>query len=74
MWKCLTFRSYLYRHLFWADELFQSCLIYIRGLYEDAINISGYNKHVNNPSAVCLVKVGGVIFYKLMLTSRNLVE
>ncbi|XP_063093605.1 dynein axonemal heavy chain 14 [Cavia porcellus] len=50
-------RSYLYRHLFWADELFQSCLLYIRGLYEDAINISGYNKHVNNPSAVCLVKL-----------------
>lgn len=54
----LTFRSFLYRHLLWADELFQGCLLYIKGLCEDALNLKNGNEHENNPSAIYLVKVG----------------
>ncbi|KAH0513658.1 Dynein heavy chain 14, axonemal [Microtus ochrogaster] len=50
-----NFRSYLYGHLFCADELFQSCLLYVRGLFEDALNLKKNNE--DNPSAVCLIKV-----------------
>ncbi|XP_058131265.1 dynein axonemal heavy chain 14 [Dasypus novemcinctus] len=50
-------RSFLYRHLFWADELFQGCLLYIRGLCEDAVNLKKSNRHEDNPSAICLVKL-----------------
>lgn len=53
----LPFRSYLYGHLFCADELFQSCLLYVRGLLEDALNLKKNNE--DNPSAVRLIKVGG---------------
>ncbi|XP_051041734.1 dynein axonemal heavy chain 14 [Phodopus roborovskii] len=48
-------RSYLYGHLFCADELFQSCLLYVRGLFEDALNLKK-NKE-DNSSAVRLIKV-----------------
>ncbi|KAM6166251.1 LOW QUALITY PROTEIN: dynein axonemal heavy chain 14 [Erethizon dorsatum] len=58
-------RSFLYSHLFWADELFQSCLLYIRGLCEDAIDIDSYNEHVENPSAICLVKLDSSRTYSL---------
>lgn len=52
-----TFRLFLRRRLFWADELFQACLLRIRGICEDAINLKN-NKDEDNPSAICLVKVG----------------
>ncbi|XP_011359187.1 dynein heavy chain 14, axonemal [Pteropus vampyrus] len=50
-------RSFLYHHLFWAHELFQGCLLYIKGLCEDAVNLKNGNEHEDNPSAICLVKV-----------------
>ncbi|XP_073755948.1 dynein axonemal heavy chain 14 isoform X3 [Callorhinus ursinus] len=50
-------RSFLYRHLFWADELFQGCLLYIKGLCEDAVDIKKGNEHEDHPSAICLIKV-----------------
>ncbi|XP_037661714.1 dynein heavy chain 14, axonemal [Choloepus didactylus] len=50
-------RSFLYQHLFWADELFQGCLLYIRGLCEDAVNLEKGSGHEDNPSAICLVKL-----------------
>ena len=53
-----TFRSFLYCHLFWADELFQGCLLYIKGLCEDAVDIKKGNEHEDHPSAICLLKVG----------------
>lgn len=54
----LTFRSFLTRHLFWADELFQGCLLYIKGLCEDAVDTKKGNNHEDHPSAICLIKVG----------------
>ncbi|XP_076986007.1 dynein axonemal heavy chain 14, partial [Tamandua tetradactyla] len=50
-------RSFLYQHLFWADELFQGCLLYIRGLCEDAVNLKKGNGREDNPSGICLVKL-----------------
>ncbi|XP_031192756.1 dynein heavy chain 14, axonemal isoform X3 [Mastomys coucha] len=48
-------RSYLYSHLFCADELYQTCLLYMRGLCEDALTPKNNNK--DNPSTICLIKV-----------------
>nr|XP_048295519.1 dynein axonemal heavy chain 14 [Myodes glareolus] len=48
-------RSYLYGHLFCADELFQSCLLYVRGLFEDALNLKKNSE--DNPSAIHLIKL-----------------
>ncbi|KAL6037087.1 hypothetical protein STEG23_030202, partial [Scotinomys teguina] len=48
-------RAYLYDHLFLADELFQSCLLYVRGLFEDALNLKKNSE--DNPSAICLIKL-----------------
>ncbi|XP_057583181.1 dynein axonemal heavy chain 14 [Hippopotamus amphibius kiboko] len=56
-------RSFLYRHLFWADELFQSCLLYIKGLCEDAVSLKKSNE--DNPSAICLVKLDKSRTYSL---------
>uniref|UniRef100_A0A8D0P0E0 Dynein axonemal heavy chain 14 n=1 Tax=Sus scrofa TaxID=9823 RepID=A0A8D0P0E0_PIG len=56
-------RSFLYSHLFWADELFQGCLLYIKGLYEDAISLKKGNE--DNPSAICLVKLDKSRTYSL---------
>ncbi|XP_074241361.1 dynein axonemal heavy chain 14 isoform X3 [Saimiri boliviensis] len=58
-------RSFLYHHLFLADDLFQACLLYIRGLCEDAINLKNYNEHENNLSAICLVKLDSSRTYSL---------
>ncbi|XP_062938980.1 dynein axonemal heavy chain 14 [Cynocephalus volans] len=58
-------RSLLYRHLFWADELFQACLLYIRGLCEDAINLKKDNDLKDNSSAICLVKLDSTRTYSL---------
>ncbi|PNJ39368.1 DNAH14 isoform 1 [Pongo abelii] len=58
-------RSFLYHHLFLADDLFQTCLLYIRGLCEDAINLKNYNDHENNLSAICLVKLDSSRTYSL---------
>ncbi|MBZ3883715.1 Dynein heavy chain 14, axonemal, partial [Sciurus carolinensis] len=51
------FRSFLYRNLFWADEIFQDCLLYVKGLCEDAINLKNNNEHKDNPSAIWLIKL-----------------
>nr|XP_042114676.1 dynein axonemal heavy chain 14 isoform X2 [Peromyscus maniculatus bairdii] len=48
-------RAYLYGHLFCADELFQRCLLYARGLFEDALNLKNNNE--DNPSAIRLIKL-----------------
>ncbi|XP_011829286.1 PREDICTED: dynein heavy chain 14, axonemal-like isoform X2 [Mandrillus leucophaeus] len=58
-------RSFLYHHLFLADDLFQACLLYIRGLCEDAINLKNDNDHENNLSAICLVKLDSSRTYSL---------
>ncbi|KAM5238846.1 dynein axonemal heavy chain 14 [Ctenodactylus gundi] len=49
--------SFLSSNLFWADELFQSCLLYVRGLCEDAITLRGGKEDKDNPPALCLVKL-----------------
>jgi len=46
----------LYRSLFFADELFQGCLLYIKGLCEDAVSLKKGDE--DNSNAICLVKVG----------------
>eukprot|EP00072_Mus_musculus_P067792 XP_017169555.1 PREDICTED: dynein heavy chain 14, axonemal [Mus musculus] len=53
--KTETSRSYLYNHLFCADELFQTSLLYVRGLCEDALTLKKKNK--DNSSTICLIKV-----------------
>ncbi|XP_054432748.1 dynein axonemal heavy chain 14 [Pteronotus mesoamericanus] len=58
-------RSFLSRHLFWADELFQSCLLYIMGLCEDAVTLKNDNEREDNPSAICLVKLDRSRTYSL---------
>ncbi|XP_044772138.1 dynein axonemal heavy chain 14 [Neomonachus schauinslandi] len=58
-------RSFLYRHLFWADELFQGCLLYIKGLCEDAVDIKKGNEHEDHPSAICLIKLDRSRTYSL---------
>ncbi|XP_042636359.1 dynein axonemal heavy chain 14 [Orycteropus afer afer] len=58
-------RSFLYRHLFWADESFQGCLFYIRGLCEDAVNFKTSNGQEDNPSAIYLVKLDRSRTYSL---------
>nr|XP_051677372.1 dynein axonemal heavy chain 14 isoform X4 [Oryctolagus cuniculus] len=57
-------KLFLNHHLFWADELFQACLLHIRGICEDVINIKD-NKHEGNPSAICLVKLDPSRTYSL---------
>lgn len=46
----------MYRNLFFADELFQGCLLYIKGLCEDAVSLKKGDE--DNSNAICLVKVG----------------
>uniref|UniRef100_G1MBG8 Dynein axonemal heavy chain 14 n=1 Tax=Ailuropoda melanoleuca TaxID=9646 RepID=G1MBG8_AILME len=58
-------RSFLYCHLFWADELFQGCLLYIKGLCEDAVDIKKGNEHEDHPSAICLLKLDRSRTYSL---------
>ncbi|XP_074172564.1 dynein axonemal heavy chain 14 isoform X2 [Rhinolophus sinicus] len=58
-------RSFLYHHLFWADELYQGCLLYIKGLCEDALNLKNGNEYEDNPSAICLVKLDRSRTYSL---------
>ncbi|XP_064133022.1 dynein axonemal heavy chain 14 [Loxodonta africana] len=58
-------RSFLCRHLFWADESFLGCLLYIRGLCEDAVNLKKDNGHEDNPSAIYLVKLDRSRTYSL---------
>ncbi|KAF6274521.1 dynein axonemal heavy chain 14 [Rhinolophus ferrumequinum] len=58
-------RSFLYHHLFWADELYQGCLLYIKGLCEDALNLKNGNEYEDNPSAICLVKLDSSRTYSL---------
>ncbi|KAM5302059.1 dynein axonemal heavy chain 14 [Glossophaga mutica] len=71
-WKCNVkriktdnSRSFLSHNLFWADELFQACLLYIKGLCEDAVTLKNANKDEDNPSAICLVKLDGSRTYSL---------
>ncbi|XP_069340704.1 dynein axonemal heavy chain 14 isoform X1 [Eulemur rufifrons] len=58
-------RSVLSHCLFLADELFHACLIYIKGLYEDAIAVKNDNEHKDNTSAICLVKLDSSQTYSL---------
>ncbi|XP_048968435.1 dynein axonemal heavy chain 14 isoform X2 [Canis lupus dingo] len=58
-------RSFLYHHLFWADELFQGCLLYIKGLCEDAVDIKKGYEHEDHPSAICLIKLNRSRTYSL---------
>nr|KAF6302478.1 dynein axonemal heavy chain 14 [Pipistrellus kuhlii] len=57
-------RSSLCSHLFWADELFQSYLLYVKGLCEDAFN-QGYGECEDNPLGICLVKLDRSRTYSL---------
>uniref|UniRef100_A0A8B7WKA0 Dynein heavy chain 14, axonemal-like n=1 Tax=Castor canadensis TaxID=51338 RepID=A0A8B7WKA0_CASCN len=57
--------SFLYNHLFLADELFQACLLYIWGLCEDALNLKTDVEDKGNPSAVCLLKLDHSRTYSL---------
>uniref|UniRef100_A0A8I6AN36 Dynein axonemal heavy chain 14 n=1 Tax=Rattus norvegicus TaxID=10116 RepID=A0A8I6AN36_RAT len=61
--KTESSRSYLYSHLFSADELFQTSLLYVRGLCEDALTLKKNKK--DNPSAICLIKVDTSRTYSL---------
>uniref|UniRef100_A0A2K6F430 Dynein axonemal heavy chain 14 n=1 Tax=Propithecus coquereli TaxID=379532 RepID=A0A2K6F430_PROCO len=58
-------RSLLSHCLFLADELFQACLIYIKGLCEDAITVKNVNEHKDNTSTICLVKLDSSQTYSL---------
>ncbi|KAM6217436.1 dynein axonemal heavy chain 14 [Rhynchocyon petersi] len=58
-------RSFLCHHLCWSDISFQNCLLYIRGLCEDAVNLSKGNGLENNPSAIYLVKLDESHTYSL---------
>ncbi|XP_003791058.1 dynein heavy chain 14, axonemal [Otolemur garnettii] len=58
-------RSFLCHHLFWADELFQSCLLYIKGLCEDAVTLKNYNEHEDDLPAIYLVKLDSSRTYSL---------
>ncbi|CAK7310997.1 Dynein axonemal heavy chain 6 [Vulpes lagopus] len=57
--------SFLYHHLFLADELFQGCLLYIKGLCEDAVDIKKSYEHEDHPSAICLIKLNRSRTYSL---------
>ncbi|XP_070624140.1 dynein axonemal heavy chain 14 isoform X6 [Bos indicus] len=56
-------RSLLYRSLFFADELFQGCLLYIKGLCEDAVSLKKGDE--DNSNAICLVKLDKFRTYSL---------
>ncbi|XP_043340601.1 dynein axonemal heavy chain 14 [Cervus canadensis] len=56
-------RSLLYRNLFFADELFQGCLLYIKGLCEDAVSLKKGDE--DNSNAICLVKLDKFRTYSL---------
>lgn len=42
---------FLYRNLFFTDELFQGCLLYIKGLCEDAVSLKKGDEDVQMPYA-----------------------
>ncbi|KAB0345364.1 hypothetical protein FD754_022290, partial [Muntiacus muntjak] len=56
-------RSLLYCNLFFADELFQGCLLYIKGLCEDAVSLKKGDE--DNSNAICLVKLDKFRTYSL---------
>ncbi|XP_077659064.1 dynein axonemal heavy chain 14 [Urocitellus parryii] len=58
-------KTFLYHNLFWADEIFQICLLYVKGLCEDAINLKNDNEHKDNTSAIWLVKLDTSRTYSL---------
>uniref|UniRef100_A0A8C5W1I2 Dynein axonemal heavy chain 14 n=1 Tax=Microcebus murinus TaxID=30608 RepID=A0A8C5W1I2_MICMU len=58
-------RSLLSHSLFLADELFQGCLIYVKGLCEDAVTVKNDNEHKDNTSTICLVKLDSSQTYSL---------
>ncbi|XP_060048420.1 dynein axonemal heavy chain 14 isoform X2 [Erinaceus europaeus] len=57
-------RLFLYHRLFWANELFQECLVYIKGLCEDAINLDVVEQE-DNPLAACFVLLNNSRTYSL---------
>ncbi|KAG8519328.1 Dynein heavy chain 2, axonemal, partial [Galemys pyrenaicus] len=50
-------RSFLSHHLFLADEFFLGCLLFVKGLCEDAINPPNGKENEGTTSAICLVKL-----------------
>ncbi|XP_039091728.1 dynein heavy chain 14, axonemal [Hyaena hyaena] len=58
-------RSFLHHNLFWADELFQGCLLYIKGLCEDAVDYKNSKEHEDNASAICLINLDSSRTYSL---------
>uniref|UniRef100_A0A8C9K0H7 Dynein axonemal heavy chain 14 n=1 Tax=Panthera tigris altaica TaxID=74533 RepID=A0A8C9K0H7_PANTA len=58
-------RSFLCRHLFGADELFQGCLLCVKGLCEDAIDRKRGKEYEETPSAICLIKLDRSRTYSL---------
>ncbi|XP_049633509.1 dynein axonemal heavy chain 14 [Suncus etruscus] len=60
--KCMY---YLNCHLFLADELFQGCLFYIKGLCEDALNVRIDNCPKTDASVIILVKLDNTRTYSL---------
>ncbi|KAM4860802.1 dynein axonemal heavy chain 14 [Thomomys bottae] len=49
-------KTFLYKHLFYADEFFQGCLLQIKELCEDALSFSN-KKYKDDPPTVCFVKL-----------------
>uniref|UniRef100_A0A667I5T2 Dynein axonemal heavy chain 14 n=1 Tax=Lynx canadensis TaxID=61383 RepID=A0A667I5T2_LYNCA len=58
-------QSFLCRRLFGADELFQGCLLYVKGLCEDAVDCRHGKEYEETPSAICLIKLDRSRTYSL---------
>uniref|UniRef100_A0A7N4NFS6 Guanylate kinase-like domain-containing protein n=1 Tax=Sarcophilus harrisii TaxID=9305 RepID=A0A7N4NFS6_SARHA len=55
----------LYKQLFWADKLFQRCLLQIRNICENASNLTKGRIFEENPAAILLVKLDRFHTYSL---------
>ncbi|XP_067420874.1 dynein axonemal heavy chain 14 [Emydura macquarii macquarii] len=61
--KTTKSKTMMYKQLFFADELFLSCLLYIQGLCEDSCNINSCKRSEDN--AIYLIKVDRSRTYSL---------
>ncbi|KAM9003084.1 dynein axonemal heavy chain 14 [Sarcophilus harrisii] len=61
----VLFRLMLYKQLFWADKLFQRCLLQIRNICENASNLTKGRIFEENPAAILLVKLDRFHTYSL---------
>ncbi|XP_051852520.1 dynein axonemal heavy chain 14 [Antechinus flavipes] len=59
------FRLMLYKQLFWADKLFQRCLLQIRNICENASNLTRGRLFEDNPAAILLIKLDRFHTYSL---------